>query len=144
MPRVDFSTIPEEIEGYPWPIMLNQGYHWMDKYGTGYWIEDMTTSHLENAIPFVYSACNALATQWMEFAMSLHGVHAGDAADHMMQKYISYDVALIRGLENELARRNNHPLPHDYIGSDGITFLEAEGYRVMEVFMHPLEEDPRG
>ncbi len=140
MTRVDFSTIPEELERYPWPIMLNQGYHWMDKYGEGYWIEDMETSHLENCIPFAYSACSSMATLWMEFAITLGGEHAQDAADHIMDRYIDYDVPLIRGLENELARRNNHPLPHEHIGGDGMSFLEAEGYRVMDAFLQPLGE----
>ena len=51
------------------------------------------------------------------------------------------DTILIRGLENELAKRNGEEPPHDDIGG-GISYEESAGYAAMPIFFaaHQGEE----
>jgi len=143
--RVDFSHIPDELEAYPWRVMLQQGYHWMDKYGYAHWIPDMETSYLENALRFARHGCSAVARSWWWLAMRMNGEMAIDAAESYAMRYEEGDVPLIKGLENELARRAGESPPHsEWELSDGRDFLEDQGYNHMDALqaMGPLFPTP--
>ncbi len=101
----------------------------------------MDTSYLENVLPFAKRACNGFASLWMQFAMTLGGEMAQDSADRIMGRYLEYDVPLIMGLENELAKRHGEDPPHDDIGG-GISYEESAGYAAMPIFFaaHQGEE----
>lgn len=104
--RVNLKGIPyKELEAYPWETMLDQEYHWMDKYGNAHWIQDMDTDYLENALRFARRACRYLSSAWWDFAWHLNGEMATYHAEHMAMMYDEYRVPLVEALERELVRR---------------------------------------
>ena len=135
MPTVNFSSIPDELPSYPWPIMLNQGYHWMDKYGMGHWIQDMSTGYLKNALHFAELACRQLSSAWWSFAFALNGEMAIAAAERYAMRYGEYDVPLVKGLEKELGiREGDERLDIGEWELEGhYDFLEWQGYEAMAI-----------
>lgn len=107
MVRVNLKQVPERLENYPWEVMLDQEYHWMDQFGNAHWIADMETSYIRNALPFAYHACRALASAWWNFAMVLRGDIAQWTAESTAMRYDDYDVPLVRALREELQRRED-------------------------------------
>lgn len=149
--RVDFSSVTykEPLENYPWPIMLNQGYHWMDKFGDAHWIEDMETDYLRNAIRFAERACRQVSNRWWRFAFILNGEMAIDEAERIAMRYDEYDVPLVKGLARELARREGEELfledweleghfdPAEWGGYEHMAFLEAIHEKGLYPTPHP-------
>lgn len=132
--RVDFSSVKEPLETYPWPIMLNQGFHWMDKYGDAYWIPDMETDYLRNAIRFAESVCRSISNAWWRFAFSLRGEMAIDTAESIAMRYDEYDVPLVKGLARELGKREgNELLIEDWELEGYVNWQELKGYEHMAV-----------
>lgn len=131
--KIDFTKVPQELDRYPWPIMLKQGYHWMDRYGEAHWIPDMSTSYLENALRFAKVACRGIANEWWNLAMIMNGEMAIDQAERYASRYDSCEMPLVRGLENELARRRGEEPPYDeWQLSDPYDYLEDKGYDYMD------------
>lgn len=137
--RVDFSSIPNEADAlvhYPWETMMEQGYHWMDRFGNAYWIRDMETSYLENALRFARHACRGMAYAWFLFAVSLNGEMAIDSAERYAGQYDDEDVPLIKGLRNELARRRGEDPPYgEYELSYYWDPIKDQGWDVMPAFI---------
>lgn len=133
--RVDFSSIKEPLDNYPWITMLNQGYHWMDKYGDAHWIQDMSTEYLENALRYAEAACRSVSNRWWRFAFMLNGEMAIDEAERTAMKYDEYDVPLVKGLAAELARRRGEDelLIEDWELEGHYDVLEWQGYEHMVV-----------
>ena len=143
--RVDFSSVKPELTNYPWEVMLEQGFHWMDKYGDAHWIDDMDESYLENALRFAMRACQLMSHDWWSFAMRLNGEMAMDSAEREADRFGEYDVPLVKGLRRALARKkgeefwvNDWELEGDLMhmslmapGYDMMDFLDRVGYRSM-------------
>lgn len=112
MVRVDFSNLTpvEDILGYyPWEVMLQQGYHWMDRYGQAYWIEDMSEDYLENALRFAQHACRVRANFFWRSAMMMNGDMAIDTMEGMAIRYEEYNVPLVKGLTKALCVKRDEP-----------------------------------
>ena len=132
MVRVDFSNLTpvEDILGYyPWEVMLQQGYHWMDRYGQAYWIEDMSENHLENALRFAQHACRVRANFFWRGAMMMNGEMAMDTMEGMAIRYEEYDVPLVKSLQKALHEKRGeyHNITYWDLTPDNFRYyLESE------------------
>jgi len=124
------------LDYYPWDIMLRQGFHWMDRYGNAYWIEEMSTDYLQRALSVAKRGCRQVANLWWMFALGLNGEMAQDQAERTAMRYDEYDTPLVYGLEKELAKRQGLPVvdvEDDYYLSQDLlgAYLENAGYAHM-------------
>lgn len=138
MPRVDFSTMPEPLVDYPWEVMLEQGFHWMDRYGEAHWIEDMSEAYLENALRYAQQACWGIASSWYRFAMALGGDMAVMSAESQAARFEDLDLPLVKGLKRALAiKRGEEYFVEDWELEGDWDFNAAErhaGYTMMGVY----------
>ena len=136
MVKVNLAAAPEPLEFYPWDVMLQQGFHWMDKYGDAHWIPDMDVSYLYNALRFAKMACHGVSNGWWDFAMMLNGQMATEMAMNTAERYNGYDVPLVKGLMNAIAKREGLIKPFqrwELEGDDWTMFMESEGMNHMAV-----------
>ena len=136
MVKVNLAAAPEPLEFYPWDVMLQQGFHWMDKYGDAHWIPDMDERYLHNALRFAKMACHGVSNGWWDFAMMLNGEMATEMAMSTAERYDEYDVPLVKGLMNAIADKIEKPKAFEQWeleGNDWTMYMESEGMNHMAV-----------
>lgn len=106
--RVDFSSIPEPLEEFPWDKILLQDEYWMDRYGTKHKIEEMDTDYIENCIPFAIGGmAQVLSSLFWAIddgnPLALHGDMSRYSIERLIRQYS--EAPLITALKQELATR---------------------------------------